>query len=146
MTSFTTDWRSAGSDLQHALLELASVWVSVATDAGEILPVINHSWFWCEFRGLFVTVTARNRDVPASQNEMRLFVASQRERRGLVPFKIVALVASVEIRRCCELSGMLVAVAVGAALELDFEQSVFALGNVTLRALQSGVPSLQRVG
>jgi len=118
----------------------------MATGAGEILPVIDHGWFWLELRELFVAVTARNRDVPASQDEVCLFVASQCEGRGLVAFKIVALVASIEIRCRRELPGMLIAVAVGAALELDFEESVFPLGNVTLRTLQSGMSSLQRIG
>ncbi len=93
-----------------------------------------------------MAVTARNRDVPASQNEVRLSVASQCEGRGLVAFKIVALVASIEIRRCRELPGMLIIVAVGAVLELNFKQSLFALRNVALRALDPRMSSLQRIG
>jgi len=118
----------------------------MATDARKILPVIDHGRSWLELRGLFVAVTAWDRDVPSSQDEMRLFVASQGEGRGLVTFKIVALVASVEIRCRRELPGMLIAVAVGAALELDFEQSIFALGNVALITLHPRMSSLQRIG
>lgn len=118
----------------------------MATGAGEILPVIDHGWFWFELCGLFVAVTARNRDVPASEDEVGLFVAGQREGRGLVTFEVVALAASVEIRCRRKLPGMLIIVAVGAVLEFDFEESVFPLGNVTLRALQLGMSSLQRIG
>ena len=120
--------------------------IGMATGAGQILPMISHGRLWFEFRRLFVTVTARNRDVPAGQDEVRLFVACQREGRGLVTLKIVALVASVEIRCRRELSGMLVVVAVGAALKFDFEQSIFALGNVALRTLDTRMASLQRIG
>lgn len=142
MTSFATDRASARSRLQHVLLELAFVRVSMATGAGEILPVIDHGRLWFELLRLFMAVTARNRDVPVSQNEVCLSVASQRERRWLVALEIVAAVASVEIGCSRELSGMLVAMTVGAALELDFEQSVFPLGDVALRTLQPGVPTL----
>jgi len=146
VTGFATGWSSIRSHLQHAFLELALVRVSVATRAGEILPVIDRARSWFEFGGFLVAVGAWNRDVPARQNEVRLFVASQCERRWLIAFKVVAPVARIEIGRSRELAAVLVAVAIGATLESDFEQSIFALGDVTLRALQSGMPALQRIG
>lgn len=109
--------------------------ISVATGAREILPVIDRAGFWLKFRGLLVAITAWNCDVPTGKNKVCLFVSSQSEGRWLVAFKIMAAVASIEIGRSCELTAVLVAVAVGAALEFDFEQSVFALGDVALRAL-----------
>lgn len=97
--------------------------------------MIDRAGFWLEFRGLLVAIAARNRNVPACQKEVGLLVASQRKRRWFISFKIVAAVASIEIGRSCELTAVLVAVAVSAALEIDFEQSVFAPGDVALRAL-----------
>lgn len=145
MTSLATSWTSACSHLQHPLLELALVRVSVATGAGQILPMIDRGRFGLELRGFFVTIAARNREVSVGERKVSFFMSSQRERRWLVGFEIVAAVASVEIRRSRELPGMLVAVAVGAVLEFHFEHGVFTLGNVALRALQPGVPSLQRI-
>jgi len=68
-----------------------------------------------------VTVAAWNRDVSVGEHKVGVFMTSQRECRWLVAFEIVAAVASVEIRRSRELAIMLVAVAVSAALKLDFE-------------------------
>jgi len=146
VTSFASHWPSARPHLQHALLKLALVRVSVATGAGQILPVIDGGRFWFELCRLLVTVAARNRDVSIGEHKVGFLVTSQRERRGLVGFQIVAALASIEIRRSRELPSMLIAVAVGAVLEFDLEQCVFAPGNVALRALQPGMPTLQRIG
>ena len=108
--------------------------------------MIDRHRFGFELSGLFVTIAARNRDVSVGEREVGFFVTSQRERRGLVGFQIVAALASIEIRRSRELPSMLIAVAVGAVLEFDLEQCVFAPGNVALRALQPGMPTLQRIG
>ena len=121
VASFASDWSSVGSHLQHAFLELAFVRISMATCAREILPVIDRRWFWFKVCGLLVAVAARNRDVSVGEHEMGFFMTGEREGRRLVAFEVVAAVASIEIRRSRELPGMLVAVAVGTALELDFE-------------------------
>ena len=92
-----------------------------------------------------MTVGTRNRDVPARQNKVRLLVFRKAESRRLVPLKIVAAVASVEVRSRRKLRRMLVGVTVGAALELNFEQSVLPFRDMALRALQSRMAALQRI-
>jgi hypothetical protein len=57
----------------------------------------------------------------------------------------VALVAGVEIRGGNKLAGMAVGMAIGAEVELDLIQRVFALGNMALLAFQAGVTALQGV-
>ena len=57
----------------------------------------------------------------------------------------MTLVAGVEIRGRNKLAGMTVGMAIGADVELDPIQSVFALGNMALLAFQAGVPALQGV-
>ena len=59
----------------------------------------------------------------------------QRKGGRLVTFEIVATVACVEVGRRCKLPCVLVGVALGAAVKLDFEQRVLALGYVTLSTL-----------
>ena len=72
-------------------------------------------------------------------------MAHQREGGWFVCFEVVAAVASVEVGRCGKLPGVAVRVAIGAALKLDPEQRVLALGNVALRAFHPGVSALQRI-
>src|ERR1700676_2458583 len=81
----------------------------------------------------------------SSENEVRLFVAQQREGRRLVAFKTVAAVASVEVRRSGELPGVTVSVTVRATLKFDLEQCVLAFGNMALGALHPGMSALQRI-
>jgi len=52
---------------------------------------------------------------------MSFFVAGQSERGGLVSLEVVAAVAGVGVGCRGELTGVLVAMAVGATLKLDFE-------------------------
>lgn len=72
-------------------------------------------------------------------------MAHQREGGWFVCFEVVAAVASVEEGRCGKLPGVAVRVAIGAALKLDPEQRVLALGNVALRAFHPRVSALQRI-
>lgn len=64
---------------------------------------------------------ARDRDVSSSQDEARLLMLGQGKCGRLVAFEIVTAIAGVEIRRRGKLSGMAVAVTIGAAVELQFE-------------------------
>lgn len=93
----------------------------MATRAAQVLPVIDSSRLRPELSRLFVAVAARHRNVAPTQNEVRLFVARERERGGFVRFHRVAALASVEIRSGGKLPGVTVAVAIRAALEFDFE-------------------------
>ena len=81
----------------------------------------------------------------AGQKKLRLFVAGQRERGRLVSLQGVATFATIEIRCSGELAIMLVPVAVGAMLKLDLEESVFAFGDMTLRAFDIEVLALERI-
>ena len=121
VTSFATPRPAVSSQAQHAFLELIFVRVRMATGAGEILPAIDCGRLWRELRGLFMAVSARNREVSVGEHKVGFFMTGQGERRRLVAVKIVATLAGVEIRRSRELPGMLIAVAVGAAFEFDFE-------------------------
>src|SRR5579871_2939085 len=76
---------------------------------------------------------------------MRLFVLGNREGRRLVPLQIVAAVAGVQIWSRSKLAVVPVGMAIGTMLELHFEQRVLPFRDMTLRALQPGVASLQRI-
>jgi len=65
VAGFATRGRTVGPHLQHPLLELAFVWIGVATGAVQILPVIDHRRFWLELRRLLVAIRAGNRQVAA---------------------------------------------------------------------------------
>lgn len=104
----------------------------MATGAIQALPVVDHCRLGPKICRLLVAVETRNRDVPSSQYEVRLFVFGERKCGWRVSLKIVAAVASVEVRRGGELPGVTVAVAIGTALKLDLEQCVLALGNMAL--------------
>ena len=78
MTSLATYGGSVGPYLQHPFFELALVRICVATGAVQVFPVIDHS-FWLERLRFLVALTARNRQVSASQHEMRFLMLRQRE-------------------------------------------------------------------
>ena len=84
--------------------------------------------------------------MPAGQNEVRVLVFRQGERRRFITIEVMATIARIEIRCARELPSVLIAVAIGAALKFDFENSVFSFRNMTLRAFKFGMPALQRVG
>lgn len=120
--------------------------IFVATDAAQILPVINHCRLRRELRGLLVTVATRDGDVPAGEQEMCVPVMGQRKRGWSVSLQIVASVAGVEVWGSGKLAGVLITVAIRTLLELHFEQCVPATGNMALRALHPGMSALQGVG
>src|SRR5438874_1772196 len=76
---------------------------------------------------------------------MRLLMLGEAERRRLVSLQIVTAVAGVEVRGGRKLPLVLVGVAVGAALELDFEQRVFSLWNMALCTFQPRMLASQRI-
>lgn len=79
-----------------------------------------------------MTVATRHGGVLASQLEARGLVLRQRECGRLIPLESVTAIASIEIGRRHKLSGMLIAVTIGAVLELDLEQCVLPFRDVTL--------------
>ena len=76
---------------------------------------------------------------------MGFLVPRQGEGGWAESLQVMATITSVEVRRRDKLAGMLILVAIGAMLELDLEQRVFALGNMALIALHGGVFPFQRV-
>jgi len=117
----------------------------VAARATQVLPVIDSRGLGLEIPRLLVAVSARSRQVAAGQGKMRFLVSRQSERGRLIGLESVAAVAGVEIRSSRKLPRMPVGMAVSAARELDFEQRVLPLRNMTLRALQPRMPALQRI-
>ena len=111
--------------------------------ATQVLPVIDNSRLRLELCGLLMAVSARDGSVSCAENEVGLLMTNQRKRRRLVPVKIVAALAGVEVRSGDKLPGVTVVVAIRAAFELDLEESFLALGNVALRAFHFGVSALQ---
>lgn len=130
--------------LLHALIELPIVRIGVTTGATQICPVIN-SCGRLQFGGLLVAIRTRHRNVLASQEEARFSVLLQRKRRWPIRFNCVATFTRTEIRRCCELAGVLVFMTVGAVVKLHFEYRVDAARNVALFASNFGVRALQRI-
>lgn len=145
MAGFASGSGSIRSHLLHAFFELPFMGIIVATGAGQILPVIDHRWFGLKLRRFLVALSARSRHVTTRQSKLRLPVFGQCERGRLVPLQIVAAVARIEVRRRSELSGVPVAVTVGASLKLHLEQRVFSFRNMALRALQTSMTALQRI-
>ena len=76
MASLTTTGASHRLGLLHALIELATVRIGMATGATQIGPVIDRRRR-LEIGGLFVAISTGHRNVLASQKETRLFVARQ---------------------------------------------------------------------
>lgn len=140
---FTSRRRAIPTLALHTLLELPLVWILVTTRAFQILPVIDHGRLGLELRRFLVAIRARDCNVRTAEHKMRLFMFGESKGRGLVALQIVAAIASVQVGRGSELPGVPVGVAIGTGRELDLKKRVFSLWNMTLRAFQPGVTSLQ---
>ena len=145
MAGFAAYDRAVGPRLLHALLELPFVGIIVATGATQIFPVINDCRLGVELRRFLVTFGTCDRNMPAGEREMRLLVLGQAERGWLVSLESMAAIASVKVRCRGKLPRMLVGVAIGAALELNLEQGVLPLWDMTLSTFQACMPTLQRI-
>ncbi len=141
----------------HALAELPLMGVGVATGTRQALPVIYRRGLpldrsFCSSRhkrsgcAWLVAVVTGHRDVAAGQHKAGLLVLGQREGGWPITSQRVALLAAVEVGSGCELSLVLIGVAVQAALELELVQSVSALGNMALLATNLDMFPLQRIG
>jgi len=145
VTGLTSGGLAGWVRLTHAIVELATVRVGVASGAIQVGPVV------CGCRGrecgrLLVTIGAWHSDVFAGQQEARFLVARQRESRGAITVDGVAALAGIQVRRGRKLARMAVLVTIGTLLELHFEDSVSAARNVALRALHTGVRTREWIG
>ena len=136
VTGLATHRLSAKPFLQHAVFELILVGIVVATRARETFPVIERRSIPGPLDWFLMAISAGNGNVAAGKHEARLLVACQRKRGRPVALQIVALFASIKVRRSRKLAVVLIAVAIRTLLELDLEQRVLPFWDVTLRALQ----------
>ena len=118
----------------------------MATGAVQVFPVVDHGRLRLELVRFLVAIGARNCDVPTCEHEVRLSVSSQAERGRLVALEIMAAIAGVKVGSGYELSRMPVGMTVGAAIKPDLEQSIFSPWDMALRAFQSCMTALQRIG
>lgn len=119
--------------------------ICVARGTGAIFKSVNRRVFYLCCRSLLVAITTGDRDVSSGQHKPGLLVLRQSEGGRPIPIYGVALLAAVQVRHGCELSLMLVLVAIQAARELDPVEGRAALGDVTLGALHRGVLGFERV-
>ena len=145
MAGLASRGRAIGARLLHALFELSFVRISVATRATQILPVINDRRLRLEIRRFLVAFGARRGNMASRQHEVRFLVLGQSERGGFVSFKVMAAFTPVEVGCRGELARVLVRMTICAAFELHLKQSVFALWDVTLRAVETRMAALQRI-
>lgn len=145
VTKLASQWFSIRSRLPHEPGESPAVRVGVATGTSQVRPVIDRGRLRFEIREHLMAIAARNRHMTPTQREGRFVVPPQAECGWQKAFQAVAALAGVEVRRSGKLPGVLIAVAVSAALELHPEQRVFSLGNMTLPALQGGMLTLQGI-
>jgi hypothetical protein len=144
MAGFAADSGAIRAGLLHSLFELPSVRIGMATRTKEFIPVVRNR-LGLKAIAWFVTIAAGDCHVAPGQNELGLFVPSQRERGWFVSLQVVASLTTVEVGGGGKLSRMLVGVAVSTALELDLEQRVFTLGDVAARALHHGVTQFEGI-
>jgi len=108
--------------------------IVVTGPAGQILPVVPGGCLLLETRWYLVAIHAWGRDVSATQGERGFIVLMQTKRGRPKSFKIVAILATVEIRKAGELPGMLVDVTIGTVAESDCIDSRSAFWDMTLGA------------
>lgn len=144
MASLALEWLSIRCRLTHELSESSFVGVGVATCASEVLPVIDNC-FRFEICGCLMTIAARNRHMTSAQSKRCFVVPAQAECRWQKSLQIVAMLAAIEVWRGGELPGMLIPMAVRAVLKLHLVDRGFAPRNVTLRARQCGMLTLERI-
>jgi hypothetical protein len=145
MASLALEPLSTCCRLPHELKESFLVWISVATCASQVLPVITRGWFRFEPGGGLMTITARDRHMTAAQSKGRFVMPARAECGWNKSLRSVTMLAAIEVGRGGKLSGMFIPVAVRALLKLHLVDRGFALGNVTLRTLQRGMPALKRI-
>jgi hypothetical protein len=135
MTRFALKRPAARFLLLLKCCESPLVRVGVATRARQGLPVIARGGFRCEIPRRLVAIAARNGHMLSAKCKWSLIVPAQAECGGQKPLETVAILAAIEVWCGTELSGMLISVTVGTALELHFVNFVLALRKMTLAAL-----------
>lgn len=126
-------------------VQLSSVRISVAGCTSQVLPVVRRRRLRLEIRGQSMAIAAGNCHMGSGERKARLAVPGQAEGRGHQSLQGVAIVAAIEVRGARKLPGMLVAMTIGTALELQLEQGVAALGNVALGTGHRGMLALERI-
>ena len=121
MACFASCPSAVSACLLHALFELSFVGILVTTRAAQVLPLINHRGFRLQRGGLFVAIRAWDCCVAAGEHKSRLLVARRAEGGRLVTFQVVTPIAGIKVWRRGKLSGVLVGMAIGAFLKLDFK-------------------------
>src|SRR5579862_5140331 len=134
---FTVRARCVEEQVESSLMR-----VGVTICAAASWPVVLRSRLRFEVVGRPMTVGAGDGKMASKQSERRFVVTGQAERGGSKPLKAVAIRAAVEVWRLGKLSRMFIGMAVGAELELDFEDREVALRNVALFATQCRVLAL----
>lgn len=117
----------------------------MAICAGKLFPVVSGRWLRFKVRILPVAVAAGGCDVPSSKDKSRLVMFGESESGRTVSVQGVTTLAGVKVGSRGELTGMLIAVAIGAMLKLDLEQCVLALGGMALVASHGCMLALQRI-
>lgn len=145
MAGFAASRSTIRASLLHSFFELAFVRIEMATCTRQLVPVV-HDCLRFKAIALFVAIAAGDCRVPASQNEFRRLVLRKGKCRRFVSLQVVAALTSIQVRGSGKLSRMFVGMAIGTALKLDFEESVFAFRNVASRTLHLGVSALKWIG
>ena len=146
MAGLAPERLSIRSCLPHRANESPLVGVGVTTCASQVSPVVNHRRLRLEVHRFLMSIAAGNRQMTPTQPKWRFVVPAQAECGWQKALQTMAALTGIEVRCGGKLSGVLVPVAVRAALELHLVERVFALRNMTLRALQRGMLALQRIG
>lgn len=138
---------SASNHPPHAVAKFSVMRIVVTGGAGEVLKVKESGLFRVgrEFHRL-VAFRAGYGEVRAGEQESRLLVLRQPERRGPISIQSVALLAPVQVGSGGELPLVFILMAIETALELDLVERFLAVRNVALCALQAGMFPLQGVG
>lgn len=144
MAGFAASRSTICAGLLHSFFELPFVRIEMATRTRQLVPVI------CDclrFKAiaLFVAIAAGNCHVPACQNEFRRFVLRQGECRRFVSLQVVTALTTIEVWGRGKLSRVFVGMAVGTVLKFDFEERVFALGNMASGTLHVCVSALEGI-
>lgn len=145
MTSLASEGRAIGSHQPHPFHELTFMRIGVAAFTVQIFPVIDGRGFRFELRRLLVTIRAGHCNVTTCEYKSRLLMVRQSKSGWSVAFEVMTAVTGVEVRGGRKLSGMAIAVAIGAAVKFDFVQRVLPFRDVALRALEPRVAALQRI-
>ena len=131
--------------LRHAFVEFPLMRIRVTRGAGAIFEMERQDLVRPAAEAGLVAFRAWDRRMGPGENEARVFVLRDRERRAIKIFDRVAILAAVPIRRPSELPVVGVLMTVRASRELHLINSVLAGRDMAFPALDRGMLSLQRI-